>query len=257
MRARVLVAGAVCAALLAGCSGGGKVEEKKSVLVLAATSTRDALEEMAKDFQKETGVEVKVSAGASNALAAQIESGAPADLFLSASAEWAAHVADRGHAAERRDLLGNTLVLVVPKGNPAGVETPADLAAGKAERVALAGENVPAGKYARQALKKAGVLGKLEQGKRVVTGKDVRATLAYVEQGEAEAGIVYATDARISDQVEVVYTFPAGSHDRIVYPLVLLREPANRDGARRFYDYLLAPGRKAAFEKHGFTRPGE
>lgn len=238
---------------VAGC--GRQKESEQTVLVLAAASTTDALEDVAGPFTRESGIAVKVSPGPSNALARQIEAGAPADLFVSASPEWADAVARAGLEAERKELLGNRLVLVVPGGNPGGVRTPEDLLSPKVVHVALAGKGVPAGTYARQALESLGLGVRLRAQNKVVPGHDVRSTLNYVARGEAEAGIVYATDARISGKVEVAYTFARGTHPPIVYTLTLLKDAANQQTARRFYEYLLSDAARKTFAKHGFTRP--
>jgi molybdate transport system substrate-binding protein len=161
------------------------------------------------------GIEVVVSSGASNTLATQIIEGAPADLFLSASTEWADSLRSKGLAIEARNLLGNSLVIAVPGGNPAGVKSPGDLAGEAVKKLALAGENVPAGKYAEQALRSAGLGEQLKT--KIVRGQDVRMTLGFVERGEVEAGIVYATDVKLSRAVETAYRFDPGMHDPIVY----------------------------------------
>ncbi len=124
----------------------------------------------------------------------------PADLFLSANSKWAEFVKDKGFAQEIKTLLGNSLVIVVPKGNPAGVREPRDLTNPAVKHIAIAGPTVPAGIYARQSLKKINLWDDLEKAKKVVSGENVRVTLTYVERGEAEAGIVYATDGKISDK---------------------------------------------------------
>lgn len=223
------------------------------VTALVAASTTDAVKELADRFQKRHGTKVKISPGPSNQLATQIINGAPADVFLSANPKWAAAVTAEGLSLAHRDLLTNGLVIVVPKGNPAGAKGPADLAGGRVRRVALAGENVPAGTYAEQALKAAGIYQALVDGKKLARGHDVRATLAYVERGEAEAGVVYSTDAAISKAVETVFTFDPSSHEKIVYPRVLLKDAERNDPARRFYDYLGSPEAAEVFRKYGFT----
>jgi molybdate transport system substrate-binding protein len=234
----------------AGCAG----ERADSVIALVAASAGDAVEEIAAAFRTETGVDVKVSTGASNALAMQILEGAPAHVFLSASPEWSGELRARGLVSEERPLLSNALVIVVPAGNPAGVRTPGDLASAAVRKLALAGEKVPAGKYARQALERLGVSAAVE-GK-VVRGQDVRMALAYVERGEAEAGIVYATDARASRAVEAVYTFPAGSHETVIYPLLLLERGAKSPAARRLFERLSSPATADVFRSRGFTAAG-
>lgn len=248
--ATVVLASAACDSRSSSPAGGGS---SRGLLLLAAASTADALTEIAASFEADTGVAVKVSAAASNALARQILAGAPGHLFLSANEQWAEEVEKHGHAAEITELLTNRLVLVVPDGNPAGVSSPRDLLSGRVSHVALAGEKVPAGIYAEQALRFEKVYDALVAQGRVARGQDVRLTLGYVETAEAQAGVVYATDARASDRVKVVYTFDTAAHDRIVYPVVLLEAARGNPDARRFYDFLRGPEALAVFQKHGFS----
>ncbi|OAI44923.1 hypothetical protein AYO44_13390 [Planctomycetaceae bacterium SCGC AG-212-F19] len=224
------------------------------MLVLVAASTTDAVQEIGAQFSLETGIAVKINADDSSKLATQIAHDAPGDIFLSANEQWASFVKDKGFAQEATPLLGNALVIVVPKGNSAQVRKPEDLTGPAVKRVALAGPTVPAGIYARQALKSLKLWDELEKEKKVVAGENVRVTLTYVERGEADAGIVYATDARITEKVQVVYTFEPGTHDPIVYPLVLTKAGPKNPAARKFYDYLLSPSAVATFQKHGFSR---
>jgi molybdate transport system substrate-binding protein len=212
--------------------------------------------EAARRFERDTGVAVKVTAAASNALAAQILAGAPGHVFLSANPPWAEEIEKQGDALEARDLLSNRLVIVVPSGNPAGVRSPRDLLGDRVTHVALAGEKVPAGLYAEQALRHAEVYEALVSRGRVARGQDVRLTLGFVETGEAQAGVVYATDARASDDVDVVHTFDPRTHERIVYPLVLLEGARARPAARRLYDFLRGAEAMAVFETHGFSPAG-
>jgi molybdate transport system substrate-binding protein len=254
-RTRTFAALVAILATLGGCRSGPQDATAESpVLALVAASTKDAVEEAAAAFEKAGGAPVTVSAEDSSRLAAQIVNGAPAHLFLSANEKWADHVRDNGFAAEVAPLLGNSLVIVVPRGNPAGVHEAADLAGPVVRHLAVAGPTVPAGIYARQALKSLGLWERIEA--RVVSGDNVRVTLTYVERGEAEAGIVYATDARVSDAVENVCTFAAKTHDPIRYPLVLLKAGAGHAAARRFYDFLRSEAAADVFRKYGFTRLG-
>src|SRR5262249_37009600 len=151
-----------------------------------------------------------------------------------------------------RPLLTNDLVLIVPKGNPARVRKPADLTGESVKHVALAGKDVPAGIYGRQALKKLDLLDTLEKEKKIVAGDDVRVTLTYVERGEAEAGVVYDTDAKITDKVEVVHTFASATHDPIRYPLVLLKAGQKKESARKLFEFLQSSAAEKIFENHGF-----
>lgn len=224
------------------------------VRVFAAASLTNALETIAADYEKATGTPILVSLAASSALAKQIESGAPADIFIGADAKWMDYLVQKDLviAGTRRDLLGNTLTLIAPKGK--GFK--ADLAPGFDLPAAFTGklctgdpESVPVGRYAQEALTKLGWWAPLAP--RLVGAADVRTALGFVERGECGAGIVYATDAAISDKVEVIATFPEASHAPIVYPLARVKgRPAS--AAADFVNYLSGPQAKAVFEKLGF-----
>jgi len=256
--AAVLVSGVVGAMLLgrgdrARPQRGNSEREVEPVLLLAAASTTDAVTELAAAFETKTGIRVNITTGGSNALANQILAGVPGEVFLSANMKWAQTVERNELAIETMPLLSNRLVIVAPRGNPAGVKSPGELLSDKVRHIALAGDEVPAGLYAEQALRHARVYDELIARNRVARGQNVRLALSYVETGEAEAGVVYATDARASDKVEVVYTFPPESHDAINYPLVLLKSPGNQVAGRRLFDFLRSADAMAVFEKHGFS----
>jgi len=237
----------------AGCGGSDDASDRSGgLLLLAAASTADAATELADLYEARTGEAVRVSTAGSNALASQVIAGVPGDVFLSANPDWAERVVDAGLAEASRPLLSNRLVIVVPTGNPAGVASPSDLLGEGVRRVALAGEGVPAGVYAEQALRGAGVYDALIESGRVARGQDVRLTLTYVETGEAEAGVVYATDARVTSRVEVVHAFSPGSHEPIVYPVVLLNTSARPEAARRLFDWLRSDEAMGVFTAHGF-----
>ena len=239
---------------LTGCTNVAPAEPPP-VTILTAASTGEAVTQVAEEFQRETGLRVRVSIGPSNALARQVLNGAPADLFLSASVEWGEAVRSGGRAAAIEPLLTNRLVLIVPAGNPAAVMQPSDLLKRRVRRVALAGEEVPAGRYAEAALRGLGLLQPLSDkiGGKIARGHDVRSTLAFVERGEADAGIVYATDAALSGRVTVVATLESDPAAPIVYPLVLLTEgPAGAAGGR-FFRYLASPAATAVFRRYGFA----
>jgi molybdate transport system substrate-binding protein len=229
---------------LAGCSS-----KPPGVRIFAAVSTREAVEQIARDFEGQTGTQVTCSFAASSTLARQIEQGADADLFLSADERWADYVSEKGLAAERRDLQANRLVVETPEAHPLGLRTIADLAGNDVKRLALALDPVPAGHYAREALEKAGIWEKAKE--RVREAGDVRATMAIVERGEADAGIVYATDAATSKKVHTALVVPEELHTPIRYPLVLLRHNSS-PAARAFYDFLGGEPAGAHFRKAGF-----
>jgi len=231
-----------------------KSSEKKEVLISAAASTKEIMESLGSAFSEQSKADVKVNPGPSNNLANQIVEGAPADLFLSASREWATKVADEKLAASSVELLTNKLVLIVPKGNPANVKSPEDLKSDAVKKIALAGEKVPAGKYAEQVLTKLGLFETLNAAGKIARGQDVRGALAFVDRGEAESGIVYSTDVGISPGVEIVHEFDPQLHDEIVYVLVLLKHGSENSSAKQFFEYLQSDAANAIYEKAGFTR---
>jgi molybdate transport system substrate-binding protein len=231
---------------LGGCAG--KTEPLK---VFAAASTQEAVQEAARGFESATGTAVACSFGASSTLARQIAEGAGADLFLSADERWADYLADRGLVDQRRDLLGNRLVVIAPADSNVGLHTLADLDLPAVRHLAMALDPVPAGRYAREALKKAGVWDRVE--KKVREGGDVRAALTFVVRGEADAGLVYATDAATTDKVRVAFAVPQDLHPPIRYPLVLVRRSGAHPAARKLYDYLGGEAAAAVFRRAGFT----
>jgi len=239
---------AITTLLAAGWPRAGAAGEE--VVVFAAASLADALREIGRAFEARTGHRVVLSLGGSNDLARQIRAGAPAEVFVSASAERMDEVERAGlvRSADRVDLLSNRLVVVVPAGAPTAPVTAEDLVA--VRRLALGDpEAVPAGIYARQWLEKRGLWKRLRD--RVVPTLDVRSALAAVESGNADAGIVYRTDAAISRRVRVALVVPAGEAPRIVYPAALLA-PSRGPAARAFYEHLRSPAAREAFERLGF-----
>jgi molybdate transport system substrate-binding protein len=222
--------------------------------VFAAASTRGAIEQIGRDFEEQSGIAVRCEADASSDLARKIEEGADADLFLSADEPWADYLQERGMVEKRRNLLANRLVVIVPASSNLEIHKLTDLEQEGVRRVALALEPVPAGRYARQALKKAGVWPQVE--KRTIEGSNVRAVLTHVERDEADAGMVYGTDARAAGaRVRVALTVPAEPHAPIRYPLVLLRRAAARPEARRLYEYLSGEKAGKHWQQAGFEVP--
>lgn len=222
--------------------------------VLAAASLTDVLTLVADDFvAAQGGARPELVFDASSRLAMQIEQGAPADVFVSADLEWMDALADDALvlADTRHELVGNRLVVVVPKDAVVVPGSVAELAT--VERLALAGEAVPAGKYARAALAQLGVLDALAP--RIVAGDDVRTALAWVGRGEVAAGIVYATDAAIQPEVRVAFELPADAHPRIVYPIAVLAGAADPARARAFVEHCLGAVARARFRAAGFTSP--
>ena len=236
----------------------GAPEETASITVSAAISLKDALDELGPIFQvqqqhKNAGAAVTFNYGGSGTLARQIEQGAPVDVFFSAAEKQMDELAAQGliEADSRRDLVGNALVLIAPA-QAATLHSFQDLSNPAIKAIAL-GETstVPAGMYARQTLQHLGLFAALQ--KKVVYAKDVRAVLTYVETGDADAGMVYQTDANTSAKVRVIAVAPADSHDPILYPAAVLRDSKNKPAARAFLEFLAGPDARAVFQKYGFT----
>lgn len=220
--------------------------------VYVAASAKDVVDAIARQFKVETGIAVEVSPGSSSKLAKQIVEGAPADIFLSADAANADYLLEKKLVARRRDLLTNRLVVVVAADSKLTVASLADLGSDDVKQLAVAMEKVPAGEYARQALKKAAVWERVER--KVVGGEDVRATLAFVENG-ASAGIVYATDVMGNSRVRVELEVDPTLHSPIVYPLIVVNRDPMTPGTMKFYDYMASPKGMEFFMQAGFKPP--
>ena len=217
--------------------------------LVAAASTYDAAMELAADFTARTGTPVRVTTGPTNALARQLIQGSPGDLFLAAHPLWADAVLDARPDARAVPLLTNQLVLVVPRGRDAVINGPGALNPARVRRLALAAEEVPAGRYADQALRHHDRYEALRAAGCLARATDVRVALAWVATGEADAGIVYASDAHAAgERVRIVHTFEPSHHDPIRYPLVLL-DPA----ATALFDHFRSADAAAIFAAHGFT----
>jgi molybdate transport system substrate-binding protein len=245
--------------LLAGCAGRPGADHPAvaaknaahTVILFAAASTAETLNELREQFERDQHAVVRASYGASSTLALEIAQGAPADVFVSASEEWADHLAAKGLVAQRYPLLENQLALIMPARSKIRVSTLPDLLAPEIRRIALGDpESAPAGIYARRALTKLDLWELLRH--KVVSSVDVRQALAFVETGAAEAGIVYVTDAAISTKVIVVARFDIELSGPIHYPAVLLAHGRENPAARQFVDYLRSEAAAGVFRKHGF-----
>ncbi|MDG4555812.1 MAG: molybdate ABC transporter substrate-binding protein [Candidatus Contendobacter sp.] len=230
--------------------GGG---EGGGILVFAAASTTNAVQDLAALYEREKGVKVATSFAAASALARQIEQGAPADVFVSADPRWMDYLdgKDKIVRASRRNLLGNRLVLVAPKGQafPVKLEKGFDLPGAFQGRWCSCNPDVPIGRYSQQALTALGWWTGLEP--RLAAAPDVRSALAFVERGECAVGIVYETDAKASDKVAVLGVFPADTHSPMLYPAALVQ--GGKPAAQGFLDFLSTPAAAKVFRQYGFT----
>src|SRR5262245_54275088 len=228
------------------------------ITVFAAASLKNALDDAAKVYQAKTGDKVIISYASSPALAKQIESGAPADIFFCADLDWMDYLQERKliDVGSRHSLLGNTLVLVAPKNSTVSLTIeknfPLLQALGPDGKLAMAQvDSVPAGKYGKAALTSLGVWDAVAP--RVAQAENVRAALRFVAQKEAPLGIVYGTDAKSDPEVRVVGTFPEESHPKILYPVALTASGAAKPEARKFLEFLLSSEAAPSFEAQGFA----
>ncbi len=256
MRVLRWIAGLLLALLLAACGGGASdgagtpdPAPRGEVVVFAAASLTEAFEQIGERFtQANPGLTVTYNFAGSQQLAGQIVEGAPADVFASANQRQMDVVGEAGLiAGESRPFASNLLAIAVEPGNPLGIGGLADLATPDLVLV-LAAEEVPAGRYAQEALDAAGV--EVSPASRE---PDVRAVLSRVALGEADAGIVYASDvAAAGGEVEGV-PIPADDNVRATYPVAALADAPNPEGARAFADFVRSADAQGILADHGFA----
>ena len=226
------------------------------VLVFAAASLKNAMDDAVAAFEKNGGDKVNVSYGASSALAKQLEAAAPADMFVSADLDWMDYAEKRSliRSETRKNFLGNRLVLVAPASSDVKVEIAPDFPLATllgGGRLSIADPDaVPAGKYGKAALEKLGVWRSVED--KLARAENVRAALFFVARGEAPLGIVYQTDAAAEKGVKIAGVFPENTHPPIVYPIALTSR-SKTPAAAKFLAFLESPAAKPLFERQGFT----
>jgi molybdate transport system substrate-binding protein len=246
----------IAALLLLGLAGRPAGAQTGNVLVFAAASLKNALDDIGAAYRRDTGKEVTVSLAASPTLAKQIENGAPADIFISADLDWMDYLDQRKliRAGTRKNLLGNELVLIAARDATVQAKIApgfplANLLGGG--KLAMADTNaVPAGKYGKAALEKLGIWSAVAG--QIAQAENVRAALALVARKEAPLGIVYQTDAAAEPGVKIIGVFPADTHPPIIYPVALTARSTN-PAAAAFLSYLESPKTRDAFTKQGFT----
>lgn len=244
----------VLAGLACRHSANREPQSASEITVSAAASLRDAFGEIGRRFEAATGARVNFNFGASGALQKQIESGAPVDVFASAGIPQMDALASQGLIAPetRRDFARNTLVLAVPADQSPELKNFVDLGGAAVGKIAIGNpRTVPAGQYAEQTLTRLGLWRQIKP--RLVFAEDVRHVLDYVARGEVEAGIVYASDVRASDnRVRIAARAPEGSHDPILYPIAVVRASKQQEAARAFIAAVVSDEGQRALEKYGF-----
>ena len=228
----------------------------QKLIIFAAASLKDALDEVNVAYQHENSQETATSYAASSTLAKQIEAAAPADVFISADVDWMDYLAKRNliKPETRANLLGNRLVLIAPVNSPLNLAIGPNFSLAQAlgnGRLAIADPNgVPAGRYGKAALESLGVWSTIAD--RLAPAENVRAALALVARGETPLGIVYQTDAASDKDVKIVGIFPQDTHPPIIYPSAVVVSSTN-PAALGYLAYLKSRAARPTFEKHGFT----
>lgn len=228
------------------------VSAAEKMTIFAAASLTNAMQDIAAAYKTEhKDANIVFSFASSSVLAKQIEQGAPADIFMSADQKWMTYLIEHNLTKNKHDLLKNTLVLIAPQNShlenvSINKNTNWEIILPKGERIAIGDpDHVPAGMYAKESLTNLGVFNKLSR--QFAPASNVRDALVLVERNEATLGIVYSTDAKISNKVKIIGSFPEDTFKSIEYPITLLNPKATD-----FYQYLNSPQAKVIFEKYGF-----
>ena len=226
--------------------------QQTELIISAAASLTDAMNAIQPLYQQENPkVKLTYNFGPSGSLQQQIEQGAPVDVFISAAPKQINELQEKGLLLDetRKDLLKNEMVLIIPKGEST-IQRFEDLTADTVTKIAVGEpESVPAGKYAQEVLTSLNLLATVQS--KQVYAKDVRQVLSYVETGNVDAGIVYSSDAKISDKVEIVATASPDSHSPIIYPIAVVKNSKNPEIAEEFIQFLSNEQAKAVFEQYG------
>ena len=230
------------------------VNAANDLKVYAASSMTNAIDDIAQDFKEKYNVNVTPVYGASSSIARQILNGAPADIYISANTKWMDYLVNEGviKGDNVTELVRNSLALIAPTSSSA---VTFDFSSGKAWDAALNGgrlalgnpASVPVGMYAKESLTSLGVWDGIQD--KIAPAKNVRLALALVERGEAPLGVVYKTDAKLTDKVKVVGEFSSDTHTAIVYPAAIVNDSTN---SKQFFQYLKSDQAKAVFTHYGF-----
>lgn len=238
-------------ASLSGCTA----KQSVTLNVSAAASLTDALKEINDLYTKEnSNVTITPNFASSGTLLTQIQSGAPADVFISAGAKQMNTLQNAGLIVDdtRQELLKNKVVLVVPNNSTLNISDFNALLNDSVKKIAIGDPaSVPAGDYGKQALQTLGIYDKVQS--KLILCTDVRQVLSYVESGDVDAGIVYATDAAISSTAKVMANAPDEVNAKIVYPVAAIKASTVLDAAKDYIKFLSSNKAKAIFEKYGFT----
>lgn len=245
---------AMLSVLLIGCSSTDERTGEVELVISAAASLTDALTDLQRDFEEANeGVKLTFNFGSSGKLAKSIENGAPADVFLSASSKDMNDLEEKGWISNRsrKDFTSNVLVLIAHQDSNLEISSFEDIDLAVIDHFAVGEpESVPVGRYTKETFEHLNVWESLQE--KVVFGSDVRQVLTYVEMGNADLGVVYSSDAFVSDDVKVLATSDAAWHEPIIYPGAVVKDSKHPQVAEQFLDYLTSDTGKRALQKFGF-----
>jgi len=237
-------------------SGACARKQQDEIIVSAAASLRNAFNEIGAIYEEQTGVRPNFNFAASGVLQRQIETGAPADIFASASRRQMDEVQDKGLLLDgtRQDFAGNSLVLITPADSRLDIRSFQDLTDAGVERIAIGNpKTVPAGQYTQELLIVLELWDELQP--RFIPSENVRQVLDYVSRGEVHAGLVYASDAAIAEgRIRIAAEAPKESHEEIVYPVAVLKNSSNSAAAIKFIELVQSEPGQAILAKYGFTK---
>ncbi len=245
-------------ALLPGCSGqqperaDNRNASRTGVTILVAASLRECVAEMVRASGIDGQLQVDLSAASSSSLARQVIAGAPADLFFSASREWAEEVLKEIPSARGVHFADGRMVMIVPADAPHGPASLAELARDEKMRLGVGAAEVPAGRYAMEALGQMKLLEKLQDAGQLVYGQDVRQVLHWTGMGEIDAGIVYASDALLEKNVRIAQEIDPALHQPVEYWIVWLPGAGGREEVDRMYAFVQSPAAGEILARFGF-----
>ena len=229
--------------------------QPSELLVSAAASLTDVLEELKVMYKKiEPATTLTFTLGSSGALQAQIEEGAPVDVFISAAEKQMDTLEEGGHLLDtsRKTLLVNKVVLIRPKDSNLDIRSFDDISNADVKKIGVGDPaNVPVGQYSEKIFNNLGIKDSITD--KLVLGSDVRTVLTWVETGDVDLGLVYATDAMSSDKVTIVTEAPKGSHKEVTYPAAVIKDSNNIEAGKAFLDFLSSDQAAEVFQKYGFT----
>ncbi|ROR28461.1 molybdate transport system substrate-binding protein [Mobilisporobacter senegalensis] len=254
-RMQLIVTVSIIAIILLGCRRErlNDDQEDTDILIAAAVSLQKIMDEIQiKYHENHPQINMTFTYGSSGSLEQQIEQGAPVDVFISAAQKQMDMLKDKNLIIDNTliNVLENKVILIVPKSSDLEITGFEDIL--KASKIALGDpDTVPAGQYAKEIFTYLNILDAVKE--KTTYGKDVAEVFTWVSTGNADAGVVYETDALSNDDVKIVAKAPEGSHSKIIYPAAVIKNTKEEKAAKQFLEYLQSKEAREIFEKHGFT----